>query len=210
MNLFYGIEQEAKEFFSGINGTHSWDHVVRVYRLCIRVGEVEKVDMEVLKVAALLHDIGRREEDGSLGKICHAELGASLARQILEKYNFEKVDEVVHCVETHRFRKGKAPETLEAKSLFDADKLDSIGAVGVGRAFYFSGSVGGGFHDPNPVLEVGRGYTHDDTPYREFMIKLSKIKERLFTNEGRRIAEGRQMFMVNFFDRFVKAVEGVL
>jgi uncharacterized protein len=83
----------------------------------------------------------------------------------------------------------------------DADKLDSIGAVGIGRAFLFAGEVGARLHDPNIVVEKTRPYTREDTAYREFLVKLSKIKHRIFTQEGRRIARDRHRFMTEYFDR---------
>ncbi len=80
----------------------------------------------------------------SKGKICHAEKGVSLAQDILEEYNIDKkdVENILHCIITHRFRNNHAPETIEAKILFDADKLDSIGAVGIARDFLFAGNSG--------------------------------------------------------------------
>lgn len=212
MDIFSQIKEEARRFFSTSRGSHGWDHTERVYNLCMRIGKKEGADIEILKLAAILHDIGREHEDESRGKLCHAERGAILARELLGKYNIdrEKIDRVVHCIETHRFRGNKTPQTREAKILFDADKLDSIGAVGIGRSFLFAGEVGAKLHNKDTDIKRTRQYTEDDTAYREFLIKLRKVKDRMLTREGKRIAEERDRFMVGFFDRLDEEVDGFL
>jgi len=100
MDTLHNIIEEVKRLMSHAQGSHGWDHVERVYRLCIRIGKKEGVDLEILKMAALLHDIGRDDEIKSGGTICHAERGAILARQILERFGVsqEKIDKVIHCI----------------------------------------------------------------------------------------------------------------
>lgn len=131
---------------------------------------------------------------------------------MLEKYNLdqEKIEKIIHCVESHRFRGSKIPQSMEAKVLFDADKLDSIGAVGIGRAFLFAGEVGAKLHDKNVDIEKTKPYTEDDTAYREFNVKLRHIKDRMLTREGNRIAEKRHRFIADFLDRLKKEVDGIL
>jgi len=211
-DLLMQIKEEAKVRFRSARGSHDWDHTERVYQLCLRIGRKEKADLEVLKLAALLHDIGREEEDRSNGKVCHSQTGADLARKILEKYpvDKEKISEVLHCIETHRFRKKRIPKTIEAKVLFDADKLDSIGAIGIGRAFLFAGEIGAALHNPGIDVKKTKPYTKEDTAYREFLVKLSRVKDRIFTREGKKIAAERHKFMVDFFERLNKETEGVL
>jgi uncharacterized protein len=210
--LFEKIKEEAKTYFKNAKGSHDWSHVERVYNLALRIGKKEKADLEVIKLAAILHDIGRKIEDETNGKIDHAEIGAKMAKEILEKYNVEKekIEKVVYCIQTHRFRKNKRPETKEAKVLFDADKLDSIGAIGIGRAFLFAGEIGAKFYDKDVDIKKIKEYSKDATVYREYMVKLRKIKNKLFTKEGKRIAEGRHRFMVEFFKRLNKEIEGKL
>ena len=212
MSSIEQIREEAKKFFLNARGSHDWDHVERVYNLCIRIGKKENADLEILKIAALLHDIGREDENSSKGKICHAEMGVKLARELLEKYEFdkEKINKITHCIETHRFRGSKTPVSKEAKILFDADKLDSIGAIGIGRDFLFAGEIGARLHNKDVVIEKTQPYTREDTAYREFIVKLRKIKDRMLTEEGKRIAEERHKFMVEFFDRIDKEVDGIL
>jgi uncharacterized protein len=211
-NLLEQIKKEAKAHFRSARGSHDWDHTERVYELCLRIGRKEKADLEVLKLAAVLHDIGREQEDKSNGKICHSRSGAGLAGKILEKYldDKEKIAKIIHCIKTHRFRGKDIPESIEAKILFDADKLDSIGAIGIGRAFLFAGEIGAKLHNPAIDLKKTKPYTKDDTAYREFLIKLSRVSGRIFTREGRRIARARHKFMAEFFDRLNKEAGGIL
>ena len=150
----------------------------------------------------------RRGQDG--GEHCHAELGAELAEEILrEEGSDEKtLGEVIHCVATHRFRGDNPPESVEAKVLFDADKLDSLGAVGIGRAFQFAGEVGAMLHDPDVDPEKTEPYGPDDTAYREYLVKLRHIRERMLTKTGREMAESRSEFMKEFFERLNRETLG--
>ena len=137
---------------------------------------------------------------------------AQLARELLSEFEIEKekINKIIHCIETHRFRGNKAPKSKEAKILFDADKLDSIGAVGIGRAFLFAGEIGAKLHNKNVDINKTKSYTKEDTAYREYMVKLRKVKGRMFTDESKRIAEERHNFMVKFFDRLNKEIDGRL
>ena len=194
------------------NGSHSWDHTLRVHKLCIRIGKEEGADLDILEMASYLHDIGRPVQDRSKGTICHAEEGAKIAAELLDGFDMDDKtrSNIIHAIRTHRFRGTNKPETLEAKVLFDADKLDAIGAIGIGRTFQFAGEVGAKLHNPSSDLKDTRPYTEEDTGYREYKIKLSKIKDRMLTNEGFRIAEDRHKFMENFFERFIKEYNGEL
>ena len=206
------VRKEAEAFFREARGSHDWDHTERVLRLCLRIGKKERADLDVLRLAALLHDIGRGEEDRSNGRVCHGRAGAAMAGELLRRRGLETglVKEVVHCIRTHRFRKRAVPKTLEAKVLFDADKLDSIGAVGIGRAFLFAGEVGARLHDNDIDVRRTKPYTREDTAYREFLVKLGRIKDRMFTREGKRIAAERHRFMAAFFDRLNRETDGTL
>lgn len=207
---FDHIKSLARKIFEKAKGSHDWDHTLRVYGLCERIGKAEGADMVVVKIAAYLHDIGRSVQDQSAGKVCHAAEGAKLAREIVGQLllsDFQK-DNIIHCVRSHRFRGGEKPKTLEAKVLYDADKLDSIGAVGVARAFLFAGEVGAKLHNPDVSVENTLPYSRDDTGYREFKLKLSRIKDRILTTEGRKLAKERHEFMETFFKRFLEEFEG--
>jgi uncharacterized protein len=204
------IRKRVEKVFENAAGSHDWDHTLRVYRLCERIGPPEGADMDVLRMAAILHDIGRCRQDRSGGAVCHAEIGADMAKEILADCPLpeHRKANVLHCIASHRFRKGLAPGTVEAKVLFDADKIDAIGAVGVARAYQFAGEIGARLHSPETDITKTRPYSADDTGYREYCVKLSKIKNRLLTPSGKRIAAKRHEFMAEFFDRFLKEVEG--
>jgi len=200
----------AKECFSNAPGSHHWAHTERVHRICRHIGQVEGVDLEVLEIAAYLHDVGRPVQDRSRGAICHAAKGGEMARDFLTHatLSLEKKENIIHCIQAHRFRGHSPPQTIEAKVLFDSDKLDAIGAIGIGRAFLFAGEVGARLHNPLVNPEDTSPYTEEDTAYREFRLKLFKIKDRLLTEEGRRLARDRHAFMEDFFKRFLEEYAG--
>jgi len=206
------IKRIAKACFIHANGSHRWDHTLRVSELATHIARSEGADTDIVKAAAFLHDIGRTKEDRSNGKICHAKLGAQMAENILQDLNMqsERIKQIVHCIAAHRYRDNTTPKTPEAKSLFDADKLDSIGAVGIGRAFLFAGENGAHLHNKEVEPEHVERYSEDDTAYNEFLIKLQYIKTRMLTEEGKKLAESRHQFMVDFFERLNKEVDGLI
>ena len=205
------VKEVAQELLASDSSSHGWDHAERVWNLCRHIGSAEGADLEVLQLAACLHDIGRPEEKASGGEVCHAMAGAERARRILEEHGYDEatVEKVVHCIASHRFRRnGERPRTLEARVLFDADKLDAIGAVGIGRAFLFAGEVGARLHNPEADIMNTLAYSSEDTAFREFCVKLQKVKDRMLTGTGKQIAEDRHHFMVAFFQRLTQEVQG--
>jgi uncharacterized protein len=206
------IREFARKHFSDAKYSHDWEHTERVYRLAMHIGAVEGADLEILAVASYLHDIGRAMQDKAKGALCHAEQGAAIAAKVLEAYPIpgDKRENILHCIESHRFRNDRHPQTLEAKVLFDADKLDAIGAVGIARAYLFAGEVGAVLHNGGMDPREAKAYSRDDTGYREFTVKLSGIKDRMLTREGSRMAVERHAFMEAFFERFLEEHEGRL
>mgnify|MGYP006293348759 FL=1 len=206
----YTVAEEARRKFEGAKGSHDWEHTERVLRLAETLARTEGADLEVVRLAAVLHDIGRAEEDNLSGGADHAERGAVLARELLARHGAPDalIAAVVHCIAAHRFRKGPDPETPEARVVFDADKLDAIGAVGVGRAFLFAGEVGAKLHNPRPDIEDTPPYGPEDTAYREYCVKLRRVRDRMRTAAGRRLADGRHAFMASFFARLDREVSG--
>jgi uncharacterized protein len=212
MNTFDAVQEEAHRLFQDAKGSHDWEHTERVLTLALHIGRAEGADLDIVRYAATLHDIARGEEDRSNGRIDHAQLGAQQAAAILAKHGLkpEAIARIAACIETHRFRDNKQPQSLEARVLFDADKLDAIGAVGIGRAFLFAGEVGAKLHNPGVDVEHTLPYTEEDTAYREFLVKLRKVKDKVLTPEGQRLAQERHDFMAAFFERLNREVEGVL
>lgn len=204
------VQQIARQHFDDAKGSHDWDHTLRVIRLCEHIGPIEHADMKVLLIAASLHDIGRAHQDQSNGKICHAEKGAEISKTIIRDLPLTKPQQanIVHAIRTHRFRGGHVPATTEAKVLFDADKLDAIGAVGIARAYLFAGELGARLHNPGDNVQDTKPYSREDTGYREFIVKLSKIKDRILTAEGKRMALKRHAFMKMFFQHFLEEYRG--
>lgn len=200
----------AQDLLKGSKKSHNWEHTMRVVNLCRHIGSKEGADMDVLLTAAYFHDIGRDAQDSSCGIICHAKKGAEIALPIVEQLPFlnEQKENIIHCIRSHRFRGDQIPQTIEAKVLYDSDKIDAIGAIGIARAFLFAGELGAQLHNPDIKIEDTLSYSSDDTGYREYKVKLSKIKERLLTNEGKRIGSGRHSFMENFFTQFIKEHKG--
>ena len=151
-----------------------------------------------------LHDIARAEPD-------HQLRGAERARELLSGYPSERVEAVCHAIEAHRFRKGPRPGTIEAACLFDADKLDAIGAIGVARAVAYSATHGHRLWseplsaiDPQNTPPSGIDYS----PSHEFIYKLARLQDQLLTPTARRLAERRHQVMVEFFERLDAEVLG--
>ncbi len=211
------VKEKAKSFFVNASGCHDWDHVERVYNLSLKIAEKEGADMNILKLAAYLHDIGRKEEMDGGGKVCHAENGVVLAESILFPYNLDEdiVENIKHCILSHRYRNGYKPKTIEAKILFDADKLDSIGAVGVARDFLFAGYLGAThLYTGNEKKLVKKAkdyaYTKEDSALLEYYYKLKNVRSKILTKTGKEIAKERDKYMADFFRRFDLEVKGLL
>ncbi len=192
--------EQARPLYQN-DAAHNFDHVLRVLATAERIGAKEGANLEILRTAALLHDIARAEQ-GRTGKD-HAVEGSRLAREILKQAGEQEefIKAVCHAVATHRFRGRNAPKTLEAKILYDADKLDAIGAVGVARAFAYGG------HKNRPL------WRDDDsgerTTLQEFRVKLCKVKDKLFTPTARKIADRRHQYMVDFFEQITAEITGI-
>lgn len=201
---------------------HNLDHVFRVYNLCMLIAEYEKdVDLEILIPSVLLHDIARvLESNDKTGDIDHAILGSEIVEGILRDLLFEeeKIQRIKHCISTHRFRTGFEPNTIEAKILFDADKLDAIGACGIARTFMLSGQFGQGLeinesvNDYMNINSVENGRLKDvskHTPFIEYEVKFKKIPDRLYTNKAKEIGKERLKFMDAYFNRLKSEMEGL-
>lgn len=204
--------EDARRLYDAGGGGHDFDHVLRVTALAERIAAAEGADLDVVRTAALLHDVAE-----SVDREKHHLLGSQRARAILAGQPAEFIDAVAHAIEAHRFRHDPQPQTLEAKVLSDADKLDSIGAIGVGRAFAFAGAAGTALWRQTIAQirvqdtdarrgpkELGEGYT----PSHEFVYKLNRIPERLYTAMARQIADERRQFMAAFFEQLDREALG--
>jgi uncharacterized protein len=200
--------EEARRYYEGADAIHDFDHVLRVLALAERLALAEGADLEIVRAAALLHDVARGHADRLA--VDHAQAGAEVARRLLAGHPPEKVEAVAHAIAAHRFRSGPAPETVEARVLHDADKLDAIGAIGVARAFAYGGHEGQRLWAEVPAgYQESTGTRGEHTPVHEFHMKLVRIRERLLTESARRLAAERHAFMLAFFDRLEQEVHGL-
>ena len=209
---------QARSWYTSADPVHDFDHIRRVYRLAERIGPAEGADMEILLAAALLHDAAEAAPDpagpdGEGDRPTHHLASAEFARAVLmaEGWPAYRIEAVQHCIRAHRFRGTEKPETLEARILFDCDKLDVIGAVGVMRAAAYAALAGQPLAgEPSDLFKAtGRkeaGEPH--TPYHEFLFKLSGV--RFHTAAARALAEERGRYMAEFFERLRQEVQGLL
>lgn len=219
------IKEIVQRKMKGVGPSHDFSHVMRVYRLCMEIAKEYRgrVDAEVLKLAALLHDVAREREDrDKTGKICHATESAREAEKILKKFGYpeERIEKVKYCILAHRFRTNVKPKTLEAKILFDADKLDMLGAVGIARSFMTAGKYGQKIYPEIPLKEYVKENLTDGrlegrikdiskhSPVFEFETKIKHIPEKLYTERAKRMAEKRVKFMREFFKRLEGEIKG--
>ena len=221
----YGKVQEIVERELSCSA-HDMDHVMRVYNMAINIAKHEKnVDLDILKMATLLHDIARVKEDNDkTGNICHAEESARMCVPILKKigYSIREIEKVKHCISSHRYKTNNKPETIEAKILFDADKLDSLGAIVILRAGMWMGRHGCSIF-PKMELEkyaklnlvggvlTGRiKYKSLHNIFYEHEIKGKKLISKMHTKEATRISKERFKYMDMFLNRIEKEAEGIL
>lgn len=202
------IDQARSYYSSHFSSAHGFDHVLRVTALAERIAHAEKADVEIVRTAALLHDLAA----GGPGREDHHILGAEQAREILLDLGHpaDRVEAVVHCIRSHRFRKPEeAPQTLEAKCVFDADKLDAIGAVGIARAFVYGCELKQPMWEKvSPEFKAGIATSETHTAHHEFYHKLIHIRDRMYTKTGRLLAADRHRYMVDFINRMAREVAG--
>lgn len=207
--------ENIRALYGGADSVHDFDHILRVVSLAERIGPLEGADMDIVRTAAFLHDVGRSEAQAM--NLNHAAVAAERAELLLKGWGAPPswIHAVVHAIAAHRFRTLPNPETIEAKVVFDADKLDAIGAIGIARAFAYGGSHQQRLWAPVECVDVSEWEKNGDdpdthTPVHEFVVKLSRIKDRLMTDTGRGIASERHTYMEAFYKRLGAEVRGEL
>ncbi|MDP2973575.1 MAG: HD domain-containing protein [Candidatus Diapherotrites archaeon] len=207
--LIKEIEKAARTYFPP-QGHHGFDHTLRVRRLAMQIGKAEAADLQIVEAAALLHDIAREKEDK--GEIeCHAAHGAVEAEKILENVSFpkEKIAAVQHCIAVHRASKHMKAETIEAKILQDADRLDLLGAIGIGRYFHRAGAMGREMYNPEQSTNVEyRG--QQLAAVNNLIVKGVNFTkpENFNTKTAQKMAKGRHGFLKEFVERFIAEWKG--
>lgn len=177
------------------DAAHDKEHVYRVLFNALEIAACEpEVDYDILITACLLHDIGRADQlaDPSL---CHAAVGSEKAYAFLLEQGFPQLfaQNVKHCILSHRFRRNAPPQSLEAKILFDADKLDVTGAIGIARTLEYQGRLGLPLYTLLPDGSVSAGEANGENSFfQEYAFKLEKLYDRFYTQKGAELAQCRR------------------
>ena len=192
------------------DSAHDKDHVYRVLYNALDIAKhtYEEIDYDVLICACLLHDIGREEQFAN-PELCHAEVGSEKAYHWLIENQFAEnfASRVKSCIQAHRFRKNNPPESIEAKILFDADKIDVSGAIGIARTLVYRGRVAEPLYSLNSDGSVSDG-TNDRTSsfFREYKYKLENVYSHFYTERGAQIALKRQQAAVDFYNHLFSEI----
>ena len=208
------IKQKTLKYHSNLDGGHFFDHTERVYNMAVKIAKSEKdVNMKIIKLAALLHDVARFKETEN-PKLCHAEEGVKMAREILKQEGYDEkiINHVCDCISTHRYSKKLEPKSKEAAILQDADRLDALGAIIIGRVFSKWALYKKQMYDPN-ILPAKEYPSKDSgkTSLNHFKEKILHIKPETFKTElARQIAKSRYQYVRDFVKRFEKEWRGEL
>ena len=187
------------------DSAHDKEHIYRVFHTALHIAQhCENVDRDILIAACLLHDIARSEQLKN-PEVCHAEKGAEKAFGFLTQNGFEAsfAEKVASCILTHRFRNDRQPQSIEAKILFDADKIDVTGAMGIARTLTYSGETRRPLYSLVSDNEINDGTIKDDTFFAEYKFKLEKLYDRFYTEKGREIALGRKKHAEDFYNNLL-------
>lgn len=191
------------------DSAHDAEHIYRVLANALVIaGEEVNVNYDILICACLLHDIGRADQirDPSL---CHAAVGSERAYLFLIESGFDPAfaSSVRDCIRTHRFRKNDQPESLEAKILFDADKLDVVGAIGIARTLVYKGTVTEPLYTRRADGTISDGAGEEPHSFfQEYHRKLNKLYDRFYTQAGHRLAQERRSAARDFYESLYREV----
>lgn len=209
------MKKEVYELLAGYmqacmgDSAHDQEHIYRVLYNALEIAGAETgVDYDVLIAACLLHDVGRKEQFAD-PKLCHAQVGGEKAYRFLTQNGFppEFAGRVADCICTHRFRKNNPPQSLEAKILFDADKLDVTGAIGIARTLMYKGDQVEPLYIRCPDGSVSSGEADAVSSFfREYKFKLERLYDRFLTQKGAALARQRQQAAVQFYESLYREV----
>ncbi|WP_273568884.1 HD domain-containing protein [Maribacter halichondriae] len=201
----------VKETLQGAEGGHDWFHIQRVFKNSLLIAKDEKVDILIVSLAALLHDIADAKfHDGD------EKVGPKLAQQFLSSLPVDKkvAQHVVKIIENISFKNSLEKNqkskfsSLELQVVQDADRLDAIGAVGIARAFNYGGFKNREIHNPEipPKLNLTKAeYKKSKAPtINHFYEKLLFLKDKMNTKTGKKLAEERHQFMLDYLEQFYK------
>lgn len=213
------LARETMEREGNADAAHDFDHLLRVMALADTIAAREGGDRPTIWAAVALHDIGQPREIRHGGD--HALIGAEMAAELLQNTPFpqEAIPAVQQAIREHRMTGGLLPRTIEGRILFDADKIDSLGAIGIGRLYMITGRYNQKVYTPlpaeieepvDPALVRQLRRRPDYSPSIEFQLLFSNLPDRMATPTGRELARERYMFMKEFFRRLRKEAEGEL
>lgn len=198
----------VKKTLDGAEGGHDWFHIERVYKNSLLIAKEEKVDMLIVSLAALLHDIADAKFYNG-----DESIGPKIASDFLhsKKVTPEVIHHVVKIIENISFKssletKKERFNSLELQVVQDADRLDAIGAIGIARTFNYGGFKNRALYNPDipPNLEMTKEeYKKSTDPtINHFYEKLLLLKDKMNTSSGKKIAEQRHSFMLQFLSQF--------
>jgi uncharacterized protein len=202
----------VKEKLQDAEGGHDWFHVERVYNNALLIADEEICDLEVVKLAALLHDIADSKFHNG-----DESIGPKIAREFLVSQSVaeEKINHIVGIIENMSFKGGNFEKQFHSKELEivqDADRLDAIGAIGIARTFNYGGFKNRPLYNPNiqPNLNMNKEeYKNSESPtLNHFYEKLLLLKDKMNTETGKKIAQKRHDFMVTFLSQFYAEWDG--
>ena len=199
-----------RDFFVDEYSGHDYWHTMRVYRMAVKLAEIEKADLFIVKLAALLHDI----DDIKISPLTAAGKLNAMVFMAEHEVDKEVIDKVCEIIDENSFRglDSVVPATIEGKCVQDADRLDAIGAIGIARAFTSGGSRRRILYDPEkkPLMDMNAAEyrRHMSTTVNHFYEKLFKLKDMMNTDAARKLAEHREKIMRDYLDEFMLEWEG--
>lgn len=213
--LFQKTAGFIKKLFHQESTGHDFTHLQRVFNLSLHIQEKEGGDRLIIGIAALVHDVHRLIQKAR-GKYCSPQESLPQVKKILEDLEIpeDTQQKILHCVEFHeeyKFTKeGKSTNNLETLILQDADNLDAIGAIGIGRALIFDGAHGVPMWNPDIPLEDThyQNEKHDPSTLHHFHNKLLKLGENMNTKTGKTLALARHKFVEEFIEQFFQEWSG--
>lgn len=207
-------EDFVKKELSDAESGHDWWHIWRVWKLSVKIAQSEQVDLFVVELGALLHDIADSKfHDGN------ETLGPQKARKFLESLEVDEfvIDHVVKIIVNISFSVGKEKQSFRSKELDivqDADRLDALGAVGIARAFNYGGFKNREIFNPDikPNLNMTKEeYKRNNAPtINHFYEKLLLLKDKMNTDTGKKMAIQRHEFLEKYLEQFYQEWEGSL
>lgn len=191
-----------EDFLDTHDAAHDLEHIKRVVKSALKFCNIENADKEIVQAAAWLHDCVMLPKNHPERKKT-SKLAAEKASGFLKEINFpvEKIRAVSHAIESHSFSAGITPETIEAKIVQDADRLDALGAIGIARCFMVGGLINRPLYNPDDPFCESREPDDGNWNIDHFYKKLFKLPEMMNTATARAEAEKRVEFMNRFLEQ---------